>query len=156
MRGLAVLKILIYNKIQSCGYGGIGRRAGFRFQWATVQVQILLPAPRIRALLLGLLLFSHGAGFEPRGGLSVKKTCRGHVFSEERLDRYRGAAGVCRADSAHSARSNPVTRTSAGHKWHAAPSRSVLKFGILRRSIRRAGTVVKSACTIISAKKCLR
>ena len=26
------------------GYGGIGRRAGFRFQWATVQVQILLSA----------------------------------------------------------------------------------------------------------------
>ena len=26
------------------GYGGIGRHAGFRFQWATVQVQILLPA----------------------------------------------------------------------------------------------------------------
>ena len=28
------------------GYGGIGRHAGFRFQWATVQVQVLLPAPR--------------------------------------------------------------------------------------------------------------
>ena len=27
-----------------CGHGGIGRRAGFRFQWATVQVQVLLPA----------------------------------------------------------------------------------------------------------------
>ena len=27
-----------------CGYGGIGRRAGFRFQWETVQVQILLSA----------------------------------------------------------------------------------------------------------------
>ncbi len=26
------------------GYGGIGRRAGFRFQWATVQVQVLLSA----------------------------------------------------------------------------------------------------------------
>ena len=26
------------------GYGGIGRRAGFRFQWETVQVQILLSA----------------------------------------------------------------------------------------------------------------
>ena len=31
------------NKI--CGYGGIGRRAGFRFQWETVQVQLLLAAP---------------------------------------------------------------------------------------------------------------
>ena len=28
------------------GYGGIGRHAGFRFQWATVQVQVLLPAPK--------------------------------------------------------------------------------------------------------------
>ena len=27
------------------GYGGIGRRAGFRFQWATMQVQVLLSAP---------------------------------------------------------------------------------------------------------------
>ena len=27
-----------------CGHGGIGRRAGFRFQWATVQVQVLLAA----------------------------------------------------------------------------------------------------------------
>ena len=27
-----------------CGYGGIGRRAGFRFQWETVQVQVLLAA----------------------------------------------------------------------------------------------------------------
>ena len=29
-----------------CGYGGIGRHDGFRFHWATVQVQVLLPAPR--------------------------------------------------------------------------------------------------------------
>ena len=29
-----------------CGYGGIGRRAGFRFLWATVQVQLLLSAPK--------------------------------------------------------------------------------------------------------------
>ena len=28
-----------------CGYGGTGRRAGFRFQWETVEVQILLAAP---------------------------------------------------------------------------------------------------------------
>ena len=26
------------------GYGGIGRRVGFRFQWETVQVQVLLAA----------------------------------------------------------------------------------------------------------------
>ena len=28
-----------------CGCGGIGRRAGFRFQWATVQVRVLSSAP---------------------------------------------------------------------------------------------------------------
>ena len=27
-----------------CGYGGIGRRARFRFWWATVQVPVLLSA----------------------------------------------------------------------------------------------------------------
>ena len=27
------------------GYGGIGRRARFRFWWETVQVQVLLSAP---------------------------------------------------------------------------------------------------------------
>ena len=32
------------------GYGGIGRHAGFRFQWATVQVQVLLPAPASEGL----------------------------------------------------------------------------------------------------------
>ena len=30
----------------TCGYGGTGRRAGFRFQWETVEVQILLAAPQ--------------------------------------------------------------------------------------------------------------
>ena len=33
------------QQISICGYGGIGRRAGFRFQWATVWVQIPLPVP---------------------------------------------------------------------------------------------------------------
>ena len=28
-----------------CGYGGIGRHAGFRFLWETVQVRVLLSAP---------------------------------------------------------------------------------------------------------------
>ena len=27
-----------------CGYGGIGRRDGFRCHWATVQVRVLLSA----------------------------------------------------------------------------------------------------------------
>ncbi len=29
-----------------CGYGGIGRRAGFRIRWATMQVRSLLSAPQ--------------------------------------------------------------------------------------------------------------
>lgn len=32
------------------GYGGIGRRVGFRFRWATVQVQLLLPVPNEKHL----------------------------------------------------------------------------------------------------------
>ena len=39
------------------GYGGIGRRAGFRFQWATVQVQVLLPVPK-HTEPLGMCAFS--------------------------------------------------------------------------------------------------
>ena len=31
---------------EKCGRGGIGRHVGFRFQWATVQVQVLLPVPK--------------------------------------------------------------------------------------------------------------
>ena len=29
-----------------CGYGGIGRRVGLRIRWETVQVQVLLSAPK--------------------------------------------------------------------------------------------------------------
>ena len=32
------------------GYGGIGRRAGFRFQWETVQVQVLLSAVNFKSV----------------------------------------------------------------------------------------------------------
>ena len=32
-----------------CEHGGIGRRAGFRFQWETVQVQVLLLAVMVKA-----------------------------------------------------------------------------------------------------------
>ncbi len=40
-------KIYLDLKIRLCGYGGIGRRAGFRFQSERVQVQLLLSAPNI-------------------------------------------------------------------------------------------------------------
>ena len=36
----------LQQQISICGYGGIGRRAGFRFQWATVWVRLPLPVPR--------------------------------------------------------------------------------------------------------------
>ena len=40
-----IKKALYYNAFREMrGYGGIGRRVGFRFRWATVQVQILLSA----------------------------------------------------------------------------------------------------------------
>ena len=45
---------MIYLNI--CGYGGIGRRAGFRFQWATVQVQLLLAAPPTKCLKILLFI----------------------------------------------------------------------------------------------------
>ena len=41
-------KPLILSGFIICGYGGTGRRAGFRFQWATMQVQVLLSAPKRR------------------------------------------------------------------------------------------------------------
>ena len=31
---------------QICGRGGIGRHVGFRFQWISVQVQVLSPVPK--------------------------------------------------------------------------------------------------------------
>ena len=39
--------ILWYNTVVR-GYGGIGRRAGFRIRWVTVQVRPLLPVPNSR------------------------------------------------------------------------------------------------------------
>lgn len=42
-RGCVLNKNVIEYKPR--GYGGIGRHVGFRFQWATVQVRVLLPAP---------------------------------------------------------------------------------------------------------------
>ena len=32
------------NLMGVCGYGGTGRRAGFRFRWETVEVRVLLAA----------------------------------------------------------------------------------------------------------------
>ena len=44
MKKTGLTKLVSYGKITLCGHGGIGRRAGFRIQWDTVQVQVLLPA----------------------------------------------------------------------------------------------------------------
>ena len=44
-RGIRLLtKFCTRVIILLCGYGGTGRRDGFRIRWATVQVQSLLPA----------------------------------------------------------------------------------------------------------------
>gem|GEM_PF-5312880 len=37
-----------------CGYGEIGRHAGFRFQFERVQVQVLLSAPSVKTLFSGV------------------------------------------------------------------------------------------------------
>ena len=46
--GRRVEAIICFQNI--CGYGGIGRRGGFRSRWATVQVQVLLAADREKIL----------------------------------------------------------------------------------------------------------
>ena len=47
---------MMYTNTSGCG--GIGRRAGFRFQWATVQVQVLLPVPKFQEpRVLGIFTF---------------------------------------------------------------------------------------------------
>ena len=48
------------ENMRKCGYGGIGRRAGFRIRWATMQVRSLLSAPKIgkyRQIFADFLLF---------------------------------------------------------------------------------------------------
>ena len=42
-----------------CGYGGIGRHAGFRFLWETVQVRVLLSAPFRKSTPSGVLFLNH-------------------------------------------------------------------------------------------------
>ena len=48
---------LLFSAICICGYGGIGRRARFRFWWETVQVQVLLSAAWGKPLFLAVSLF---------------------------------------------------------------------------------------------------
>ncbi len=43
--------LMIGETLYLCGCGGIGRRAGFRFQWATVGVQVSSSAPRKEPIL---------------------------------------------------------------------------------------------------------
>lgn len=51
-RGCVLNKNVIEYKPR--GYGGIGRHVGFRFQWATVQVRVLLPAPYYDVTLIAV------------------------------------------------------------------------------------------------------
>ncbi len=46
----------MFEKNIICGYGGIGRRARFRFWWETVQVQVLLSAVKERLNLSVLFI----------------------------------------------------------------------------------------------------
>ncbi len=60
------------------GYGGIGRHAGFRFQWATVQVQVLLPAPEKapkRVPFLVRVTEQLGSARAQRGGSDGSRLC---------------------------------------------------------------------------------
>lgn len=40
------ITVAIFAKYHVSGHGGIGRRAGLRSRWETVEVQVLLSAPR--------------------------------------------------------------------------------------------------------------
>ena len=70
-----------YRRIVSGGHGGIGRHAGFRFRCASVQVQILLPAPnwceiKIRFTSLHDPCFSGVVEFfYPSGDVRRPKSC---------------------------------------------------------------------------------
>ena len=62
---LCRMGILFFYGTAMGGYGGIGRRAGFRFQWATVQVQVLLSAAVKKRFMTGheaLFLSLEGVG----------------------------------------------------------------------------------------------
>lgn len=51
-----------------CGRGGIGRRAGFRFLWATVGVQVPSSAPKLRiGYRLFLIIFCAEIKYENNG-----------------------------------------------------------------------------------------
>ena len=53
----------------TCGRGEIGRRAGFRFLWETMGVQVPSSAPQTKKRLLPLfcLLYEHTEGLEGGG-----------------------------------------------------------------------------------------
>ena len=61
-------------KFDICRYGGIGRRAGLRIPWATVQVQLLLSAPNSGGkdfLAVGIFFVQVNAGVEGRQASSA-------------------------------------------------------------------------------------
>ena len=67
--GIGRHSLPIGNQFNKCGRGGIGRHVGFRFQWATVQVQVLSPVPNKKERLsLSFLFFN--LSFEKGNGLN--------------------------------------------------------------------------------------
>ena len=54
------------EQLNKCGRGGIGRHVGFRFQWISVQVQVLSHVPKGNAPQRGAFSFGlRKAGLEP-------------------------------------------------------------------------------------------
>ena len=84
-----------------CGCGGIGRRAGFRFLWATVQVQLLSTAPTIKDTPCGCLFRCGRQELKLKKAREIRKThC---VFSER-------GSGLCprRRQTCRKARLRPI------------------------------------------------
>ena len=81
--GIAGLYLMPDFPAKLRGYGEIGRRAGFRFLWATVWVQIPLSAPlKIKPNLIGstcFLLFTSFRFISFKADIQKKRLRRNHT-----------------------------------------------------------------------------
>ena len=66
------------------GYGGIGRRAGFRIRWVTVQVRPLLPAPTEK----DNYRLSFFVGLRDRARLVRERICAAYSFEDTTARTY--------------------------------------------------------------------
>ena len=91
MKTAADLAIIEQSKAETarliCGYGGIGRRAGFRIRWATMQVRSLLSAPE-KALVFCRCFFQRNKSLQRREIISPRVRQRNFSHLHSPLFRY--------------------------------------------------------------------